>query len=203
MTAHRFEVGSPEWCDFLVAYFEELRKEINLRVTAYTNLVGAKVVTTGALVGFLLTQTDDQDLRLLGLLLAPLIGLLYDVLISKNIKAIHTLGIYVRDHVEHWFAGTWWEHFAGQRKRGEWGGRPPERLGRNYGIPDILVLGALDAGLMGVAVWQARRNDLAEWMLPGLVAAYAVLLVLALVLMWRNILFEMPVSTRLEEPPLA
>ncbi len=214
--------GSPEWCEFVVAYFKEMRAEINLRVTNHSSLVAAKVVTTGALIGFLVTQSPSEelgikgvDVRVLGLLFVPLIAVLYDVMIAKNVKGIHTLGVYVRDRVETVYEGVFWESFAGQKQREgtrscgrevlavlgrAWRGAsvgekdPHQYVERNYGAIDIVVLMLFDLGAVGVGLWAAFASRIAL----GAVAAlgYLVLLSLAFRIMCSYILFEV-------EPPQA
>ena len=153
--------------DVVACYFRELRLEINQRITAHTTLVTAKIVTAGALAGFLLTQLPDRDadIRYVGLLVVPMVAALYDLLIAKNVKVIHELGIHIREVLEpemrrHADVCLWEEwHNAGDHE-----GRVKTR---NFGRFDIvmLVLFTLATGVVAVAVLWARRYE--EWAIPA------------------------------------
>ncbi|MDX1377602.1 MAG: hypothetical protein R3307_02040, partial [Anaerolineales bacterium] len=67
---------------FLLEYFKEMRTEINLRIKNHSSLVWAKVVTTGALMSFLLAQNIDPNIKIAGLVFAPIIAILYDIMIA-------------------------------------------------------------------------------------------------------------------------
>jgi hypothetical protein len=121
---------------FLIEYFKEMRAEINLRIGNHNKLVATKVVTCGALISFLLTKTLDPNLKTYGFLLIPIISMLYDIMIAKNIRCIHRIAIFIRDVIEEILLPQikLWEKFAGQK----------DITVRNYGKVDILFLTIFD-----------------------------------------------------------
>jgi len=87
---------------FILEYFKELHTEINLRIKNHTALVTLKVVTIGALLGFLLKENTVTLERLTSysLLLVPAMAMLFDVTICQNIHTINQIGVYIRDYIE-------------------------------------------------------------------------------------------------------
>ena len=125
---------------FLLEYFKEMRTEINLRVKNHTSLVWAKIVSTGVLMSFLLVQNIDPIIKVSGLTFVPVIAILYDIMITQNIKAIHKIGHFIRDQFENVVFPEFdlWEHYAGQKNVKE----------RNYGYVDLFLLVAFTFGTM-------------------------------------------------------
>ena len=117
---------------FLIEYFKEMRTEINLRISNHNKLVATKVVTCGALLGFLLTKTLDPTFKIYGFLFVPIISMLYDIMIAKNIRCIHRIGTFIRDIIEETLLPQieLWEKYTGQR----------DIETRNYGKVDIFFL---------------------------------------------------------------
>jgi len=121
----------------LFEYFKEMRSEINVRIKNHTSLLTAKVVTSGGLLAFMLTEDvkDLPEVKTLGFLVVPLVAFLFDVMIAKNIRNIHTIGLFIRDQIEFGFRQKdilhdkfkMWEEYAGQRNT--WT--------RCYGIVDV------------------------------------------------------------------
>ncbi len=141
---------------FLLESFKEMRAEINLRINNHSSLVWAKVVTTGALMSFLLTQNIDPNTRIAGLAFAPVIAILYDVMIAKNIWEIHRIGHFIRDNIESVLFTDFdlWENYAGQRSI----------QNRNYDSVDVFMLSAFTLGTMLTTVyllWAQGQNQLA------------------------------------------
>ncbi|NOT04910.1 MAG: hypothetical protein HOP27_09970 [Anaerolineales bacterium] len=125
---------------FLLEYFKEMRTEINLRIKNHSSLVWAKVVTTGALMSFLLAQNIDPKIRIGGLILVPVIAILYDIMIAQNLKTMHKIGHFIRDQLENVLFPDFelWENYAGQKNIEE----------RNYGLVDIFLLLTFTFGTM-------------------------------------------------------
>jgi hypothetical protein len=95
------------------------------------------VATCGALLSFLFIQFPeskllDENIKLYGFILVPIIAMLYDVMIAKNVYSIHCIGLFIRDKIEeeHFPFMKLWEKYVGQRKKKE----------RNYGWFDIALL---------------------------------------------------------------
>lgn len=102
--------------DFVVEYFKEMRAEINLRVTTHSNYVVSKIVACGAILSFLLTNESNEKIAAYGVILVPLIAMLYDVMIAKNVRNIHRIGMFIRDELEPLVPSlTFWESRTGQR----------------------------------------------------------------------------------------
>jgi len=130
---------------FLLEYFKEMRTEINLRIKNHSSLVWAKIVTTGALMSFLLAQNIDPNIRIGGLAFAPLIAILYDIMIAQNLRAIHRIGHFIRDNIENELFPNFelWENYAGQKNIKD----------RNYGAVDIMMLSTFTLGTMLTTVY--------------------------------------------------
>jgi hypothetical protein len=141
---------------FLLEYFKEMRAEINLRINNHSSLVWAKVVTTGALMSFLLTQNIDPNIKIGGLAFAPIIAILYDIMIAKNLKEIHKIGHFIRDQIENvvFTDLELWENYSGQSSIQD----------RNYDSVDIFMLSAFTLGTMLTTVyllWTQGQSKLA------------------------------------------
>jgi hypothetical protein len=109
---------------FLIVYFKELRNEMHLRIQNHNKLVATKVATCGALLSFLFIQFPeskllDENIKLYGFILVPIIAMLYDVMIAKNVYSIHRIGLFIRDKIEeeHFPFMKLWEKYVGQRKK--------------------------------------------------------------------------------------
>jgi glucokinase len=125
-----------------IEMFKAMRSEIELRVSSHFTLVGTMIVTTGILLAFLLTReiTDEglDRLRAYAFILVPVIAFLYDVMIAKNVRAIHFVGTYVRDRIEPNYPDLdLWETYGAGPDHG--GGQSSSKL-RNYGKPDTRIL---------------------------------------------------------------
>ena len=176
---------------FLLEYFKEMRAEINLRIKNHTSLVWAKIVSTGFLMSFLLVQNIDLKIKIGGLTFIPVIAILYDIMITQNLKAIHKIGHFIRDQLESMVFPDFdlWEHYAGQKNIKE----------RNYGLVDIFLLIAFTFGTMVITsllLWIQGDSQLA------LIYASVSLIVTGWLIrfMQRHILFfekpKNPVSTK-------
>jgi hypothetical protein len=130
---------------FLLEYFKEMRAEINLRIKNHSSLVWAKVVTTGALMSFLLAQEVEANIKISGLAFAPAIAILYDIMIAQNLRAVHRIGHFIRDNIENVLFTDFelWENYAGQKSIKE----------RNYGSVDIFMLSTFTLGTMLTTVF--------------------------------------------------
>ncbi len=147
---------SPYQEQFMLEYFKEMRREINLRIGNHSSLVWAKILTTGAVMGFLITQNVSPDVKTYGFILVPIVAILYDVMIAQNIKAIHSIGIFIRDNIENILFPnfTLWEKYGGQHD--------PNR--RNYGGVDIFLLSLFTFGTMVASfymLWTGGYTQLA------------------------------------------
>lgn len=125
---------------FLLEYFKEMRVEINLRIKNHSSLVWAKVVSTGALMSFLLVQNNDAKIRTIGLVFVPIIAILYDIMIAQNLQTMHKVGHFIRDQLENVLFPNFklWENYAGQKNVEE----------RNYGLVDVFLLTTFTFGTM-------------------------------------------------------
>jgi len=130
---------------FLLEYFKEMRTEINLRIKNHSSLVWAKIVTTGALMSFLLAQNIDPNIKIGGLAFVPVIAILYDIMIAQNLRAIHRIGHFIRDNIENALFTDFelWENYAGQKNVRD----------RNYGPVDIFMLSIFTLGTMLITVF--------------------------------------------------
>jgi hypothetical protein len=118
--------------NILIEYLKEMRAEINLRIGNHNKLVATKVVTCGALLSFLFTKNLEASFKIYGFILVPIISMLYDVMIAKNIRCIHRIGSFIRDIIEEELLPEieLWEKYAGQK----------DVKIRNYGKADVFFL---------------------------------------------------------------
>jgi len=155
---------------FLLEYFKEMRTEINLRIKNHSALVWAKVVTTGALMSFLLAQSIDPTIRISGLAFAPIISILYDIMIAQNLRAIHRIGHFIRDNIENELFADFelWENYGGQRSIKD----------RNYGSVDIFMLSTFTLGTMLTTVFLLWMQGYNQFALITLVVSLAIFILL-------------------------
>ena len=171
--------------NFLIEYFKEMRSEINLRISSHNTLVATKVVTCGALLGFLLTKKIDPRLTTYGFLLVPIISMLYDIMIAKNIRCVHRIGTFIRDVVEKTLLPNieLWEKFAGQK----------DISVRNYGKVDILFLAIFTFATVVFSVAVFWINGMKyESIIYGIILFCFQLFVITLMYKW--ILFFVPLK---------
>lgn len=126
---------------FVIEYFKQVREELTTRVQIHPNLVLQKVTTCGAALGFLFSHKAtfkslvSYEIQLLGFAIIPIITMGYDVLIARNINALHRLGTFIRNELESLVTPSLnsmlWEIKYGQPKNS-----PP----RNYGVAEIRFL---------------------------------------------------------------
>lgn len=130
---------------FALENFKEMRKEINLRITTHTHLVTAKIVTSGAILSFLLSSmSNDPKKQAIGSIVLPLVCLLYDMMIAKNIGNIHKIGLFIRDYIEKAIYDLdMWETIIGQKKIKE----------RCYGLGDIFFLSLFTIGITAISIY--------------------------------------------------
>jgi hypothetical protein len=121
-----------------------MRAEINLRIKNHTSLVWAKIITTGALMSFLVAQDIEPYVKIGGFAFIPVISILYDIMIAQNLRAIHKIGHFIRDNIENLLFPDLelWEKYAGQR----------DLKSRNYGPVDIFLLSTFTLGTMATSV---------------------------------------------------
>lgn len=141
---------------FLLDYFKEMRTEINLRIKNHSSLVWAKIVTTGALTSFLLSQDIEPAIKIAGLTFVPVTAILYDIMIAQNLRAIHRIGHFIRDNIENVLFPEFelWENYGGQKNVKD----------RNYGLLDIFMLSIFTLGTMLISVfllWVQGNTQLA------------------------------------------
>lgn len=163
--------------DFIIEYFKEMRAEINLRIRIHTNYVAAKIVSCGAIISFLLTNQIAPDLKLLSLPLAPVISMLYDVMIAKNIRIIQKIGIFIRDKLETQMQELeLWETYAGQK----------EPKVRGYGYTDIVFHSFFTLGtlIIPMILHYLQKDMFPVTLRYALVATYIVLFVCITFVFW-------------------
>jgi hypothetical protein len=168
---------------FLLEYFKEMRGEINLRIKNHTSLVWGKIVTTGALMSFLLAQEIDPYIQISGFAFIPVISILYDILISQNIRTIHRIGHFIRDKIEDPLFPDLelWEKYAGQRDPRE----------RNFGPVDVFLLSIFTLGTMTISVlllW--NQGNIRAALVVGIISL--VVFVLLVNFMIRYIMYFKP-----------
>ena len=167
---------------FIIEYFKEMRKEINLRIRTHTNYVAAKIVACGALLSFLLTEQISPDLKLLGFPLIPIISMLYDVMIARNIRNIYKIGLFIRDNLETQVSGiVFWEESSGQK----------DPKVRNFGIADIVFHSFFTFGTVLITIiMYYLQNQLYPLMIIALILF--ILLIFTIIYMCRCILHFVP-----------
>lgn len=110
--------------ELIVESYKQARTEISLRIQTNINLILQKIVTCGAALGFLMSQKNDpnalslvsSDVQLLGFILIPIIAMLYDVLIARNIKGMNLLANFIRTEIEILVPEvTLWETYLSQK----------------------------------------------------------------------------------------
>lgn len=138
-----FEAKSDLRDSIVLEYFKAMRTEIDLRVRNHTTLVTSKVVASGGILAFLIRETAQLtpntplSVAYYGVLLVPLVAMLYDVMIANNIQDINRMGVFVRDRIEPEAPGiVLWEADTAQKSR--WS--------RCYGLADALVLSLFTLG---------------------------------------------------------
>ncbi len=129
----------------IIEYFKAMREEINLRIRNHTTLVTAKVITAGGILAFMLKEGANLNLTVsvFGVLLVPIVAMLYDVLISNNIRNINRMGSFIRDSIEPYAPDDrLWE--------GEYAQKDVKH--RCYRLVDIITLSSLTFGTIIVAM---------------------------------------------------
>ncbi len=103
-------------------YFKYLRQEILDRISKNTNLWSLKVTMIGVIFTYIGTtiglDSGSDHITLAGAVLgfAPWMCLAFDFLILDNLKGIHSIGTFIKDHVEPHLDIKWEEKF-GQKNR--------------------------------------------------------------------------------------
>jgi len=126
---------------FLIEYFKEMRKEINLRIKNHSYLVTYKIISVGVIISFLFTRDSstnffkDHDVNemitIIGLMIIPIISMLFDIMIANNINCIYKIGTFIRDKIEPSIPTIeLWEKYSGQK----------DTKSRNFGVMDIMYL---------------------------------------------------------------
>jgi hypothetical protein len=176
--------------EFLLEYFRRMREEIDLRTRMHSQYVTAKIVACGALLSFLLTTQLKDEVRLLGLPLVPVVAMLYDVMIARNIGVTHKLGVFIRDQLEPLVPEVvLWEKY--------WGQKSPRA--RGYGLPDVLLLSLFTVGTILVSlVFYWRQGKIVPMVLvaAALVASES----FTIVILYRWILHFDPLGKAQEMP---
>ncbi|MBW4656272.1 MAG: hypothetical protein KME20_25005 [Kaiparowitsia implicata GSE-PSE-MK54-09C] len=94
--------------EFVIEYLKQLRGEITARVQINSNLILQKIATCGAALALLFSQPLDvgqtrlvsSETQLLGFLLIPIVAMLYDVVIARNINNVNQLAVFIRLKLE-------------------------------------------------------------------------------------------------------
>lgn len=103
-----FKIQDDDKYELILESYKQARSEISQRIQTNINLILQKIVTCGAALGFLITQKNDvnalylvsSDVQLFGFILIPIIAMLYDILIARNIKGINLLANFIRTEIE-------------------------------------------------------------------------------------------------------
>ena len=103
-----YQLQSDRKDEFLVEYLRQLRGEITTRVQIGSNLILQKIATCGAALALLFSQQLNAsqtrlvspETQLLGFLLVPIVAMLYDVVIARNINNINQLAVFIRLKLE-------------------------------------------------------------------------------------------------------
>lgn len=144
---------------FLIEYFKEMRAEIVLRIGDHKKLVATKVISCGALLGFLLTETLKQPFCTWGFTLIPIISMLYDVMIARNIKCIHRIATWIKFGIETklspYYYNSLWEHSYGQS----------DKESRHYCKTDILFLSIFTTATIIVPITLLYIDNNKYWLL--------------------------------------
>lgn len=111
---------------YYIEYFKEMRNEINTRIKTHTQFINWKIISIGAIFSFLIkiildinNNTKSGGLLLVvviaGFALLPLISILFDIMIAKNINNIHKIGCFIKSRFElDLFDKPMWESYLGQ-----------------------------------------------------------------------------------------
>ncbi len=89
--------------EIVVEYLKSLREEIHLRIREHTRLVWIKIVSLGAIISFLITQSKLLEVYPLSSYLVwiiPLAAVIFDMLIAGNLRVINNLGYYIKNYIE-------------------------------------------------------------------------------------------------------
>ncbi len=161
---------------FLIEYFKAMRAEISLRISDHKKMVTAKVISCGALLSFLLTENLDDTFRQFGFILLPLIAMLYDVMIAKNIRCIHRIATWIREELEPVLAPqkTMWEQFSGQK----------DIKSRNYGKADILFLSIFSIATTLFSIYVLKEHQIDHYKLFVLFLFSLQILVIGMMSRW-------------------
>jgi hypothetical protein len=137
---NQFELKDETKQEIIVETLQQARAEINSRLQININLILQKIVTFGAALGFLINQKYDpsatylvsfNNVQLLGFILVPIVAILYDVLIARNIRGISLLAAFIRTHIESLMPEvTLWEKYVEQEFRQD----------KNTGIENLFLL---------------------------------------------------------------
>ncbi len=165
---------------FLIEYFKAMRAEIMLRVSDHKKLVATKIVACGALMGFLLSEDEIGAVyEASGIILVPIVSMLYDVMIAKNIRCIHRVASWIRDEVESrsTFWASLWENAYGQR----------DLETRNYGRTDIFFLSAFTVATILLSFMYLKQNNFP--FSETVLAVLCLMEIFVIRLIWRWILY--------------
>lgn len=154
----KFKLDNDTKQEIIVESLKQARAEINSRLQININLILQKIVTCGAALGFLINQKYDPsatylvsvnnvqfNVQLLGFILVPIVAILYDVLIARNIRGISLLAAFIRTHIEDLMPEViLWEKYAEQEFRQD----------KNTGIENLfLLLFTLGTELIAVLIF--------------------------------------------------
>ena len=109
---------------FIIEYFKALREEINIRLKKNANLWSIKITAAGFLFAYLgKSQIDVNEAYLFLISIVPWIVVVFDFLIADNLLGIHSIGIFIKYHIEYYefddlktgaMRQKFWEHYCGQ-----------------------------------------------------------------------------------------
>ena len=118
-----------EQIQVLTTYFTALREEMVERLRLVTRTeVGKMVVVVGA-IGFAIgkeVKPTDNGLEVALFFFLPLLAVLFDLYVAYHQKMLHTMGMYIRDHIERPLNtllgedSKFWEHYVSSSKQYLW-----------------------------------------------------------------------------------
>ena len=142
----KYQLSENNKQQFIIDYFNQLRNEICLRVQLHSNYILQKIVICGVFLGFLFNQKVHVNLQVLGFFFVPIIAMIFDVMIARNIRNIHRTGQYLQNieklaKVKNY---SYWETFNWSHGRNE---------EKNYGNIEIYYLTLFNIGLSIIPIY--------------------------------------------------
>ncbi len=163
--------------EILKMYFGALREEALERVKLVSRIELGKFVVVTTVLGFAIgkgvPEADTGPMTaVFGLL--PLLAVLFDFYIAFNHAMIHTLGQYMRDHIEKGFAlngVTLWEEYVSGSNQRKW-----DALGRSVHFSMTLIVMVISGFFFYPAITQWGGN--VKWWMAVYIIWYSIFAIL-------------------------